>query len=314
MRVGAEMIRTRVSEQAARNNGLDGMGWRDGYIAVDWGTTNRRAYAVNGAGRCEEIMADDLGLLAVPDGGFPAAAAEIRARLGDRPMLLAGMVGSNRGWVEAPYVPAPAGAAELAAAIRWLEPGKTGIVPGVSQAGAAGADVMRGEEVQVVGAVAAGLVLADALVCHPGTHAKWIRVENGRIAAFRTMMTGEMFSLLKRHSILADQLQGEVSASDPAFAEGLGEEALLSALFGIRARRLVEADGRNDAAYASGLLIGADVRSGLALHRGEPIALVGRPDLCALYAAALGQAGQAAEQVDGAYAFLAGMHLLTELI
>ena len=84
------------------------MGWGDGYIAVDWGTTNRRAYAVDAAGRCEADMADDLGLLAVPKGGFAEAAAAIRARLGDRPMLLAGMVGSNRGWVEAPYVPAPA--------------------------------------------------------------------------------------------------------------------------------------------------------------------------------------------------------------
>ena len=294
------------------------MGWRDGYIAVDWGTTNRRAYAVDAVGRCIAEMADDLGLLAVPEGGFADAASEIRARFGGKPMLLAGMVGSNRGWVEASYAPVPAGAAELARAIRWIKPGEIGIVPGISQTGAAGADVMRGEEVQVVGAIAAGLVPGDALICHPGTHAKWIRVEGGRITTFRTLMTGELFSLLKAHSILADQLQGEVGANSAGFAEGaeagLSGTPLLSSLFGIRARMVLGESGRDGAAYGSGLLIGSDVRTGLGLHRGEPIALVGRPDLCALYAAALARAGHEAAEVDGAEAFLAGMRLLTELI
>lgn len=292
------------------------MGWRDGYIAVDWGTTNRRAYAVDGDGRLEHRFEDDFGLLAVPSGGFEAAADDIRCRLGDRPMLLAGMVGSNRGWVEASYVPCPAGAAELAAAIRWIAPGRIGIVPGVSQTGAAGADVMRGEEVQVVGAAATGSVPGEALICHPGTHAKWIQISDGRIQAFRTMMTGELFSLLKEHSILADQLGGEVEADDEFEAgakEGLAGEALLPALFAIRARYLL-GEGNDGASRASGLLIGADVRSGLALHRGQPIVLVGRPDLCALYGAALRFAGESATQVDGAAAFLAGMHRLTELI
>ena len=293
------------------------MGWRDGYIAVDWGTTNRRAYAIGAEGGLEGSFEDDLGLMAVPEGGFPEAAAEIRRRLGERPMLLAGMVGSNRGWLEAPYVPCPAGLADLAAAIRWVEPGRTGIVPGVSQQGGLGADVMRGEEIQLLGAAAAGLVPGDALICHPGTHAKWIRLAGGRIEAFRTMMTGELFSLLKRHSILAEQLGGE-AAADAEFELGaqtsLTGEPVLASLFGVRARRLL-GESRGDAAsYASGLLIGSDVRAGLRLHRGEPIVLVGRPDLCLLYAAALERAGHSAARVDGADAFLAGMHSLTELI
>jgi 2-dehydro-3-deoxygalactonokinase len=293
------------------------MGWRDGYIAVDWGTTNRRAYALGADGVLEASFEDDLGLMAVPAGRFPEAAAEIRRRLGERPMLLAGMVGSNRGWLEAPYVPCPAGLADLAAAIRWVEPGRTGIVPGVSQQGGLGADVMRGEEIQLLGAAAAGLVPGDALICHPGTHAKWIHLTGGRIEAFRTMMTGELFSLLKRHSILAEQLEGE-AAADAEFALGaqtsLGGEPVLASLFGVRARRLLGESSGNGASYASGLLIGSDVRAGLCLHRGEPIVLVGRPDLCQLYAAALEQAGHSAAQIDGADAFLAGMHRLTELI
>jgi 2-dehydro-3-deoxygalactonokinase len=293
------------------------MTWRDGYIAVDWGTTNRRAYLIDASGRLADEFADDLGLMAVTPGGFDAAAAKIRERLGDRPMLLAGMVGSNRGWREAPYAPAPAGNEDLARAIAWIEPGRTGIVPGVSQSGAAGADVMRGEEVQVLGAVAAGHVPPNTLICHPGTHAKWIEMKGGRIAAFRTMMTGELFSLLSRHSILADQLKDEVTANasfERGVAEALAGAEILSSLFRIRARHLLREEEGEPADYASGLLIGCDVRAGLAMHKDGPIALIGRQDLCELYAAALAQAGPQTTQLDGADAFLAGIKVLTEML
>ena len=293
------------------------MRWRDGFIAVDWGTTNRRAYLLDGRGMLKDSFADDCGLMGVPAGGFDRAVAEIRGRLGDRPMLLAGMVGSNKGWREAPYAPCPAGAGDLAGAILWVEEGRTGIVPGVCQRGPAGADVMRGEEVQILGAVAKGLVPADATICHPGTHAKWIRVEGGRIVSFRTMMTGELFSLLKKHSILADQLQGEVQPDagfDTGVTEALAGTDILSGLFRVRARRLLGEEQGEPASYASGLLIGGDVHAGLAMHTdpNAPVALIGRLDLCALYAAALEKNGVRTTQLDGAQAFLAGMQLLAE--
>jgi 2-dehydro-3-deoxygalactonokinase len=304
--------------RGASKNGVPGMTWTQGYIAVDWGTTNRRAYAVKADGKVSGEFEDDRGLKSIPAGGFPAAAAEITARLGDRPMLLAGMVGSNKGWREAPYVPCPAGAADLAANLLWIEPGRIAIVPGVSQAGSAGADVMRGEEVQLLGAVASGLVGGEGLVCHPGTHAKWVLMEEGRIARFRTMMTGELFSMLSRHSILADQLKGEVAADGEFIAgarAGLAGTDLLASLFGIRARYLLgESDG-DEASYGSGLLIGSDVRTGLGLAVSDaPVALIGRPDLCSLYAAALNEAGRETREADGATAFLAGIRLLTEMI
>ncbi len=293
------------------------MVWRSGYIAVDWGTTNRRAYLLDADGRLIEFFEDDLGLMSVPRGGFDAAAAEIRARLADLPMLLAGMVGSNRGWREVPYAPCPAGASDLANRILWVEPRWTGIVPGVSQSGEARADVMRGEEVQVLGAIALGLVPQATTVCHPGTHAKWVRIEDGRIASFRTMMTGELFGLITRHSILSEQLQGCVCV-DEAFVAGVHEALagadILSGLFRVRACHLLGESLGEPASYASGLLIGSDVRSGLRMHNDGVVALIGRSDLCALYAAALAQAGQETTQIDGADAFLAGMHMLKEMM
>jgi len=291
------------------------MRWRDGYIAVDWGTSNRRAYAIDAEGRLTETIEDDLGIMNVPTGRFEAAAADLRRRFAGRPVLMAGMVGSNRGWVETPYVPCPAAAAELAAAIHWLEP-DIGIVPGVSLSAGDRVDVMRGEEVQAVGALALGIA-PDTLICHPGTHAKWIVMAEGRIAGFRTMMTGELFGLLRKHSILSAQLEGSVTA-DESFREGaaagLAGADLLSGLFQIRARHVLGRNGPDGASYASGLLIGSDVRSGLRGHRRGAVALVGRSDLRALYAAAIALAGHEAVEVDGADAFLAGMAELTEML
>jgi 2-dehydro-3-deoxygalactonokinase len=295
------------------------MTWQDSYIAVDWGTTNRRAWRVEADGEIANSFADDLGLLAVPEGGFPAAAAAIRQRLGDHPMLLAGMVGSNRGWREAPYVPCPAGADALAAAIAWIEPGYTGIVPGVCQTGEAGADVMRGEEVQVLGAVALGLAPPDALICHPGTHAKWIRLHDGQIARFHTMMTGEVFNLLKTHSILAPQLTSQV-LPDKGFLAGVAAafagQNILSGLFGIRARYLLGEGSHEPASFASGLLIGSDVRAALASDtaRSREVVLIGRPDLCALYEAALAAHDVSSRRIDGNDAVLAGIRLITEML
>ena len=282
----------------------------EGIIAVDWGTTNRRAYRVAADGSQRAEFEDDKGVLSVPAGGFPAAVAEIRSRLGDVPMLLAGMVGSNRGWVEASYVPCPAGLDELAAALTWAEPDRAAIIPGLSYVSGDRADVMRGEEAQLLGAVAAGLIPADGLACHPGTHNKWVSLAQGRIAAFRTVMTGELFNNLKRNGILADWLDGPVETGEPFRAgvrQGLKGGALGADLFAVRARILLGRARAEDApSYTSGLMIGADVCTGLKEGSGA-ITVIGRPDLTRLYAAAIEEAGREASEVDGETAFLAGI-------
>jgi 2-dehydro-3-deoxygalactonokinase len=297
--------------------GQKSMRWTDGFIAVDWGTTNRRAYLIDASGNRTNEFEDHKGVLFVPSGGFEGAVAEIRGELGDKPLLLAGMVGSNRGWKEAPYVPAPAGIEDIARAVVWVGE-REAIVPGVSSLKNDRADVMRGEEVQLLGAVAAKLVDSEGLVCHPGTHNKWATLRAGSISDFRTVMTGELFSLLKEHSILADLLKGPVEANDvfkDAARHAIFNETLPAELFTVRARVLLGQAKEEDAAsYTSGLLIGTDVRIGLSLPTSAQVTVIGRHDLTRLYAAAIGQAGRAAVELDGEQCFLAGARKIAERI
>jgi 2-dehydro-3-deoxygalactonokinase len=227
------------------------------------------------------------------------------------------MVGSNRGWKEAPYVPCPAGLDDLAQALVWAGE-REAIVPGVSYLKNDRADVMRGEEVQLLGAIAAGSVDPEGLACHPGTHNKWATLKDGKINEFRTVITGELFSLLKDHSILSDLLQGPVDVNDvfkAAAREAIYHEALPAELFSIRSRVLLGQAKKEDAAsYASGLLIGADVRVGLSYPTAADISVIGRPELTELYAAAIGQADRTAVELDGERAFLAGVHEIAKRI
>jgi 2-dehydro-3-deoxygalactonokinase len=284
--------------------------WTEGFIAVDWGTTNRRAYRIDREGQCTASFEDSQGMLSIAPGGFPAAAQAIRERLGDEPLLLAGMVGSMRGWVEAPYVPCPAGLDELAARLVWVEPGRVAIVPGMSILEAGTADVMRGEEIQMVGALDAGLIPPDAFVCHPGTHNKWVTVEERRIRTFRTVMTGEMFNQLRERGTLAELIGEDVrlgGAFRNGVERGLDAAALTAELFTVRARVLLGDLPRPDAAsFTSGLLIGADLKVGLGMARGAEMILLGRPELTRLYAAGAAVAGHAVREIDGETAFLAG--------
>jgi 2-dehydro-3-deoxygalactonokinase len=293
------------------------MRWADGFIAVDWGTTNRRAYLIDSGGRQTGEFEDGKGILSVSDGGFPAAIAEVRDKLGDKPLLMAGMVGSNRGWKEAPYVPCPAGIDDLVSKLVWAGE-REAIVPGVSYVGDDRADVMRGEEVQVLGAVAAGLVDSNALICHPGTHNKWTVLHQGRIHSFRTVMTGEIFSLLKEHSILADLLRGEVEDNHvfrDAARHAVFHESLPAELFSVRASVLLGRMKKEDAAsFASGLLIGTDVRIGLAVPTGAQVVVMGRPELTRLYSAALAEARREVVELDGEQCFLAGIHEIAKRI
>ena len=279
------------------------------FLAIDWGTTNRRVYSIDAGGGVVATERDDRGILAMAGGDFATEVSAIRARFGDLPILCAGMVGSNRGWATVPYLACPVDLSALAAALHWIEPGRTAIVPGVSTIVGARGDVMRGEEVQLLGAVATGLVPPDALLCQPGTHCKWVRMVGGAISGFRTTLTGELFALLRRHSLLAEAV-GADAIDGPAFLDGVNDAAegrLLGDLFGIRANGLLGLSAPADAAsYASGLLIGSDVRE-QALAASDTVHLLASGDLAPLYAAAIEANGGGVVLVDSHRAFLAGI-------
>ena len=285
-------------------------------VAIDWGTTNRRIFVIGADGELRERIADDRGITAFRPGDFDREIAALRQHYPHSPIILAGMIGSNRGWIEVPYIPCPASLTDIAGAL--VRPAHDVIiVPGISMTGAGRDDVMRGEEIQLLGAACSGMVRPDALVCHPGTHAKWANLRGRAIISFRTVMTGEMFALLRKHSILSDLLGAEVLAGE-AFEAGvrhaLDHDDLLAALFSVRAKALLGNLAREDAAsFASGLLIGSDIKIGL--EDSDPllsVALIGDPRLTMLYAAALAVAGRPCQQIDGEKAFLAGAMLIAK--
>ena len=278
-------------------------------VAIDWGTTNRRVFLLDAGGGVMDRRVDDRGILSVTD--FPGEVAALRHAAGGAPLLLAGMVGSNRGWVEAPYVRVPAGLADLAAACIQPLPGVT-IVPGVVQHDPAHPDVMRGEEVQLLG------LATDGRFCHPGTHSKWATVAGGRITDFRTVMTGDIMAALMARSILSDLLAMPAD-DDDAFATGvdtmLAGGDLTAELFGVRARVLLaQLPAASGSSRISGLLIGADVRAGLRAVSLGTVKLVGAPALCRLFAIALQRAGRSCVTIGGEAAFVAGAHALAAAI
>jgi len=294
-------------------------GWEHGFAAVDWGSTARRAYVLDADGRTIAEIEDEVGTLTIAKDRFAGEVKALRAQMGAMPMLLAGMVGSNRGWMEAPYVPCPASLPDIAAHLLWAEPKQTAIVPGVSLIEGNRGDVMRGEEVQVFGAHVLRPMEGRTLICHPGTHTKWIEMDGGTIVGFRTIMTGELFALLRKHSILADMLAGPVEP-DAAFlrgvARGYGSGEMAAELFSIRAGLLLGIAPPAEApAFASGLLIGCDLHTGLAAALpNEEILVLGRGSLTRLYAAAIRQCGFRTRDLDGATAFVAGMRAIAETI
>ena len=275
-------------------------------IAVDWGTSSFRAYRLAADGRIEERREAPLGILSVAAHDF-AAALEGQVgdwvSAGDAPVVMSGMIGSRQGWQEVPYAACPAGFDEIALGMKVVHWGKDRsafIAPGVACFDASGIpDVMRGEEVQILGALEE-MASQSALICLPGTHSKWVRVTDGRIVSFSTHMTGEIYALLREQSILS-RLMTDDALTPHLFDQGVrrAREAggLLHHLFGVRSLGLFEqipAPGL--ASYLSGILIGHELAS--AAPKAKAVDLLGSAQLTALYASALRAAGIAPRVLD----------------
>lgn len=287
-------------------------------VAVDWGTSSLRAARIAADGTVLEERASSRGILTVAAGGFPQVLQDTCGDwlAGDSLCLVSGMAGSRQGWREAPYVACPAGFAEVAAQLTWIEPGRIALVPGQCCETRGVPDVMRGEEVQVFGALDL-LGKRDAILVLPGTHSKRVHVEDRRIVAFTTFMTGEVYALLRQHSILARTLPAdEPPLDEAAFTRGVlhAREAggLLQAAFSARTLALFERMAQAAlASYLSGLVIGEELRAGAPSE--EPLVLVGSTALTARYALALRTLGQEARAL-GPEAGWRGLHALARTL
>ena len=276
-------------------------------IALDWGTSSMRVYLLGDAAEILDERSRPWGIMYTPEGGFAAAfhdaIGDWRASWPDIPAIAAGMIGSRQGWVEAPYCPCPAGASELAAAMTRLPTadGVLHIIPGIEQRGAA-PNVMRGEETQTVGALGLNPALRRrSLLVLPGTHCKWATIIDERIVCFDTFMTGELFAVLRDHSILgrpAAQAGSPASPGWTAFDRGVGiaraagARGLAPNLFLTRSLVLngdiAAADSLD---FLSGLLIGEELRVALHSASEATFALIGEAALCKRYQRAFAQFG-----------------------
>jgi 2-dehydro-3-deoxygalactonokinase len=296
-----------------------------GLIALDWGTSSLRVARIGGDGRVLEEHQRPQGILNVPAGGFSKvftdAVAVLQPAAGTL-CLASGMVGSRQGWLEAPYCPTPAGFEALASHIAWVPdaPGglRVGIAPGMSTHANGVPDVMRGEEVQVFGALAL-LGLQDGTFVLPGTHSKWVQVQGGRITGFSTFMTGEVYAVLRRHSILGRTMPDEEPpADDTAFLRGvlhaLHGDSLLHTAFSARTLSLFsQLSAESGPSYLSGLVIGEELRAHRLQNSGAKVVLVGSEALTRRYQLALGALGLDAQAV-GAEATWHGLHALARTI
>lgn len=290
------------------------------FIAVDWGTSNARFAICDEDGQALEIR---KGPGAVESRGrfaevFATATADWKKSHGDLPAYLCGMAGSAMGWLEAPYLPAPAHLAELADSPARVSDGVY-VVPGMRCTNPLGApDVMRGEETQLLGALCRGEIgTGHRIVCMPGTHTKWAAVADDSLQEFLTVPAGELFAALCDHTVLVRDRTTPIIHVEADFARGLSEAAkhpgmLLQQIFQARSLRLdkqLTAEGA--ASWVSGLLIGADVQGALSLFSEhddkEEVLIIGAPHLVASYTQALAGFGRKACSLDGSDAALSGL-------
>jgi 2-dehydro-3-deoxygalactonokinase len=287
-------------------------------VAVDWGTSSLRAARLDADGRAVEEREFPRGILTVPPGAFAQVFEEACGdwmKASGSIALVCGMAGSRQGWKEAPYAPCPASFAMVAAKLTWAVRGRVAIVPGLSCDGDGVPDVMRGEETTAFG-IMTMLGMEDGRIVMPGTHSKWVSVRGGRIDAFETFMTGEFYSLLRQHSILARTMSAQDGELDEAALlrgvdHAMQRGNLLHSAFAARTLSLFDRLDANTAPnYLSGLVIGEELRSQYFLG-GGPLVLAGADKLTRRYAVALEYLGAPFRTV-GQQATWLGLHAIAQ--
>ncbi len=284
------------------------------WIAVDWGTTNFRAFLMSVNGECIDTIEQPRGLLSVEQGQYPSIFDGLIERwtqsFGSLPVIMAGMVGSQQGWLEVPYVCAPASVNDLLENIHEVEllSGNKGkIVSGVSYENGFGSfEVMRGEEVQLIGL--SEIVQHDFTAILYGTHSKHAYWRNGKLDRYSTIMTGELYSILTEHSILSKSLP-EQKFNEESFIKGIDigkNHPLNHVLFSARTLRLFnEIEERHVHCYISGMLIGHEFSC---VDASEKLYLIGSKKLSDIYTISLTHLNIKFEVINGDDCFLKGMN------
>ncbi|MCF1711133.1 2-dehydro-3-deoxygalactonokinase [Tabrizicola sp. J26] len=279
-------------------------------IAIDWGTTSFRAWKISAAGEAVGEIITSSGILSVKDGAYDAVFEGLLGEWLDAnpgvPVIASGMITSRTGWVETTYAPLPTGVHALAGELRAHVTSRGRVIHFVTGTAVNPADglpdVMRGEETEVIGHLAASED-KDALIVLPGTHSKWVHAEKGVITGFETFMTGELYAVLLGHSILG-RLMADGPSRPESFRDGVEvartSGSILGKLFSARSKVLFNRLRPDEVAeYLSGMLIGEEVRTGLTRYGVErPITVVGRGDLAERYLVALTLCGARARTAE----------------
>ena len=274
------------------------------WIAADWGSSNLRLWGMGGGDVVWTARSEDGAASLGPDAFAQALSAAIADRAGPAaPVVACGMLGSRGAWHEVPYAPVPCRPATATTRIDGPRP--VHVVHGLSQA--APPDVMRGEETQIAGFLAAEPEF-EGTVLLPGTHSKWVHLSAGEVVSFRTCLTGELFALLSARSALRAAVDGDWD--DDAFAAAVSEtlsrpERLAADLFSLRADWLL--NGAAGRARLSGLLIGAEIAATKPWWLGREVAIVGEGTLARLYESALRAQGVPARSRDAEDLTLRGL-------
>ena len=293
------------------------------FVAGDWGTSSLRLWVCAADGTVLAQRRSDEGMARLSPEAFEPALRRHLAAIPlplprPAPVVLCGMVGARQGWHEAAYVSIPAQpetvcAGALAVSAEGLD---VRILPGLASREPGAEDVIRGEETQLLGLLRQQPGLSG-VVCLPGTHSKWVRLDAGRIVAFHTAMTGELFALLRDHSVLRHSMGApEAATVSDAFARGVRRsleqpEDLIASLFEVRAAALLN-DATDGADFLSGLLIGAEIAA--CAEWPGAVTLVADGALGESYLRALTLAARAVYPVDAAAVTLAGLHAAAALL
>ncbi|HCT5822559.1 TPA: 2-dehydro-3-deoxygalactonokinase [Citrobacter sedlakii] len=286
------------------------------YIAIDWGSTNLRAWLYQGE-QCLESRQSEAGVTRLNGKSPEAVLAEVTDawRDGATPVVMAGMIGSNVGWKIAPYLPVPASFSAIGEHVTSVGD-NIWIIPGLSVSREDNHNVMRGEETQLLGARS---LSPSAVYVMPGTHCKWVQTDAEQIHDFRTVMTGELHHLLLRHSLVGAGLPDQVPSPEAFSAgleRGLNSPDVLPKLFEVRASHVLGSLPREQVSeFLSGLLIGAEVASmGDFIPGEQAITLVAGSSLTARYQQAFHVVGREVATVAGDTAFQAGIRSIAHAV